>query len=122
MYECEKYFCIGHPETIKYYFNLNLKDGETFIFTDTNMILLAKENYIKNEIYCIPKNMNINDDGYFPYIPNTSDKLIGKSGICQDCGCDYGEWRFDPYDEELYGQEHLVCICDACYETSCKDI
>ena len=40
-----KYFCIGHPETIKYYFNLNLKDGETFIFTGTNIILLARKLY-----------------------------------------------------------------------------
>ena len=63
----KKYFCIGHPETIKDCFNLNLKDGETFTFTDTNMILLAKENYIKNKIYCIPEDLNERDNKYFPY-------------------------------------------------------
>lgn len=48
------------------------------------------------------------------------EELLGKEGVC-DCGCP-GIWCHDPYDEEIYGQLTVVCLCDMCYNQLCQDI
>ena len=40
-------------------------------------------------------------------------KLIGTTGVCDDCGRE-GIWGVNPYYEELFGIEEISCLCDDC--------
>lgn len=48
-------------------------------------------------------------------------KMLGTKGVCENCGAE-GKWCTDPYNEEIYGEETLVCLCDCCYDRYCEDI
>lgn len=46
--------------------------------------------------------------------------LLGKKGKCY-CGR-IGEWMYDPYDLEIYGEENVVCLCEYCEQEKREDI
>lgn len=41
---------------------------------------------------------------------------------CKHCRKQSGEWRVDPYYEEMYGIKYEGYICDDCYNSSLGDI
>lgn len=47
--------------------------------------------------------------------------MLGTEGVCENCG-EQGYWCINPYCEEIYGEQNLVCLCDDCYQIYCDDI
>lgn len=43
---------------------------------------------------------------------------IGEKHLCEVCGETEGEVTFDPYDEEIHGEETIVCLCKGCWRDS----
>ena len=44
----------------------------------------------------------------------TEKKLFGTMGTCEECGTWGGTYCVDPYFEEIFGVEEVVCLCDDC--------
>lgn len=44
------------------------------------------------------------------------------TSICQHCGKVEGEWRINPYVDEICNEEVWEYICPDCYHELCMDI
>ena len=57
----------------------------------------------------------------YDYIKESEKYMLGKKGICEDCG-DEGEWRYEPYDMEIHSESNIICLCENCDYRRWEDV
>lgn len=57
----------------------------------------------------------------YRYLTKEENSKLGETGRCDICGND-GMYIVDPYMEEIYNEEKLVCYCSMCEYESTQDI